>query len=87
MADTTIVSEAIYIDPAGCNSQVSFKINRTDYQGRMALEATVLLSDCSRRIDWYFNHEPDSLKKIDRAIEMLKKFKRHLAAESKKIER
>ena len=82
-----IISESIYIDPQDCDSQISFKINRVTYhQGKEKnLTASVLLSDCTRRIDWYFNQEPDSIKKLDRAINMLQKFKRHLVAESKKI--
>jgi hypothetical protein len=85
MSDINLLSDAIYIDPTNCDSQVSYKINYVEYgegaDKKKSLNASVLLSDCSRRIDWYFNGDEDSLEKIDKAIGMLNVFRRNLKAQ------
>lgn len=79
--DRTLAHDSIYIDPASCDSQISYKINLQTYKGKQNLNASVLLSDCSRRIDWYFGHEESSLAKLDKAIKFLNTFRRKLKAE------
>ena len=85
MPETNLISDAMYIDPEGCDSQVSYKINLSEYgdgaDAKRSLNASVLLSDCSRRIDWYFHGDEDSLEKIDKAIGMLTAFRRNLKAQ------
>ena len=85
MSEVNVLSESIYIDPAGCDSQISYKINKYTYgegaDAKATINASVLLSDCSRRIDWYFNAKEDSLEKIDKAIGILNAFRRNLKAQ------
>lgn len=65
-----IVSEAAYIDPAHCDSVISYKVvNRTNLYG------SVKLTDCNRSIEWYFNDSQESVEKIERAILQLDKFR------------
>ncbi len=89
MSEKTLFAESIYIDPANCDSQVSYKINRTSYGDpeRPGINASVLLSDCSRRIEWYFNGDDEYIEKIDRAIDLLNVFRDLLASEVKKLNR
>lgn len=64
-------SDIVYLDPLGCGSTIGFKICK----GRGGLYADVDLSDCSRKIEWYFSNDSRSVAKIDKAIEMFQRFK------------
>lgn len=62
MSDTTLFHDSAYIDPTECDSQVSYKINLTEDEQKdgsikKRINAYILLSDCSRKIDWYFGNE------------------------------
>lgn len=92
MSDTILFHDAAYIDPTDCDSQVSYKIKIEEYKKedgtiKKNISASVLLSDCSRRIDWYFSDSEGSLEKIEKAIEMLSIFRRLLRQESRKIKK
>lgn len=92
MSQVTLFHDAAYIDPTDCDSQVSYKINLNEYKHddgtvKKSINATVLLSDCSRRIDWYFGETDQSLEKIEKAIEMLSAFRRLLRQESRKLKK
>lgn len=63
-----------YIDPLGCDSTVSYKVVSHRY-----LSGSVQLSDCSRKIEWYFSGDKSSLTKIDKAIEALQAFRAEFA--------
>lgn len=82
----------VFIDPEDCGSSVGYhmhveeytdkKTNKTEY----TLYATVVLSDCTRKIDWSFNGKDDVLK-IDEAIRMLSEFRRKFADTKKMVTR
>lgn len=66
------VASSVYIDPLDCDSTISFKIIR---RRKGDTWGTVQLSDCNRKIDWYFADSTSSVKKIDNAIEALQAFR------------
>lgn len=65
-----------YLDPVDCESIISYKI----IQGPSRLWGTVQLTDCSRKIEWFFTESNDeSLAKADKAIKVLQQFRYKLA--------
>lgn len=66
-------SSSTFIDPINCGSMVSFKVIRDGY-GNM--NGDVSLTDCNRKIDWYFSNDEDSVPKIDAAIKSLREFRK-----------
>jgi hypothetical protein len=79
------VQNHIWIDPENCGSEIGYHIHVEEYEPKdkppqYSLQASVVLSDCTRKIDWAFCN--DQLDKIDKAIEMLVEFrKKYLEAE------
>lgn len=69
-----LAHDIVYIDPADCSSSVGYKITRSEYNDDGKPHSEVELSDCSRKIQWYFN-EHDGLKKIDKVLGILTKFR------------
>lgn len=69
-------AESVYIDPIGCDSTVSFKI----VEGRHGLYGSVQLSDCQRKIEWFFPSKRESIPKIEKAISTLSAFKESFLA-------
>lgn len=65
-----VAAASTYIDPADCDSTISYKVVRGS-----RLWGSVQLSDCNRKIDWFFRNDKTSLSKIDRAIEALQAFR------------
>lgn len=65
-----VASVSAYLDPLGCDSTVSYKVINS---GRRVW-GSILLSDCGRKIEWYFGIERP-LHKIDKAIAMLQEFR------------
>ena len=65
-------SETAYIDPLDCGSTVGYRLRK----GRRGVTATVDISDCNRKIEWYFSNDPDSVAKISKAIEILQNFQK-----------
>lgn len=88
MPSKVVMAEALYIDPADCDSLVAYKIIWEKYSddAEVALRATMTLTDCSRKIDWYFDAKSESggVAKIDKAIAALTAFKKKFVAELKK---
>lgn len=76
----THLANSVYIDPVNCDSTISCKVITDDY-GR--LSGNVALSDCTRKIDWYFSNDADSIQKIDNAIEAFKEFRKAFVAARK----
>jgi hypothetical protein len=76
-----VAANIVQLDPVDCGSTVGYKIVR----GRN-LWAELDLSDCNRKIQWSF-YSIDGLGKIDRAIEMLTKFRTDWASAIKKVPR
>lgn len=64
-----------YLDPIECDSTISYKV----IHGSRRLWANVQLSDCSRKIEWYFGNDKTALAKADKAIEILQEFRIALA--------
>jgi hypothetical protein len=60
-----------FLDALNCDSTISYSITR----GVRGVTADVQLSDCNRKITWYFGRTPDAILKIDKAIEILTNFK------------
>lgn len=84
-----IAIDSVYIDPIDCDSQVSYKIIENVFTSKSdnvekSVSATILISDCNRRIDWYFAADQSDLDKIDTAIRVLNDFRKLLAVEVKK---
>jgi len=59
-----------YIDPLHCDSTISYKVID---KGRWVW-GDVQLSDCNRKIDWYFGNT-NPVQKIDKAIALLTEFR------------
>ena len=60
----------VQLDPMDCGSSISYAVVR----GRHGyLTGDVDLSDCNRKIQWYFGR--DDLPKIDKAIKILTEFR------------
>jgi hypothetical protein len=74
-----------FLDPIDCDSTIGYHVTK---RGKY-LSGTVDLSDCNRKITWYFSStNQNSLSKVDIAIKMLESFRTELgkafAAEAKK---
>lgn len=67
---TLHIAKAAYIDPGDCGSIIAFEI----HTGRRGLMGNIDLSDCNRKIQWYFSKETGS-KKITEAISLLEEFR------------
>lgn len=73
---------AIYLAPADCGSQVSYRFTvqkflygKPDDKGRLgytSTEGAVDLTDCNRKISWSIGTNDDDIKKLDRAIAQLR---------------
>lgn len=72
-----LAASIIQLDPVDCGSTVGYKI----VKGR-DLWAEVDLSDCNRKIQWsfYSRNAEAGIVKIDKAIEILTKFRTDWAA-------
>lgn len=70
-------SEAAYLDPLDCGSLIGYSV----IKGRRGITGEVDLTDCNRKITWYFGgSNSNRFKKIDKAIELLENFKAALKA-------
>jgi hypothetical protein len=70
-----LATQIEYIAPGFCDSTIGYTITKRRY-----LWGNVQLSDCNRKIEWGFSDSPDSLVKIDKAIEILQNFRRDFIA-------
>jgi hypothetical protein len=59
-----------FIDPMDCGSTVGYSIHKGN-----RITAYVYLTDCNRKIDWYFHDKTAGIKKINKAIEILQEFR------------
>ena len=81
-----ILQNSIFIDPENCGSSVGYYITTAEYTPKneptqYSLSSTVVLADCSHKIDWSF----DSVDKIDAAIDMLKEFRKQFLEAEKLV--
>lgn len=81
----TLVAESAYLDPDNCNSKISYKVAKRRNYRRGKLYGSVILSDCTHEIEWYFYDTLDPLTKVDKAIAMLNSFREDYIAAQKKI--
>lgn len=77
---------SVFINPENCGSSVGYYLVINDYESKKdnkttySVSGTVVLTDCSHKIDWAFNE--GDVAKIDAAIGMLQEFrKKYLDAE------
>lgn len=63
-------SRSEYIDPLDAGSTIGYTI-----MSRTRLNSQMDLSDCNRKIQWYFNNDVEGLKKIDKALEVMTAFR------------
>jgi len=79
----------VFIDPENCGSSIGYYINVSEYTDKKtnkteySMNATVVLNDCSHRIDWSFYDS--CLDKIDAAISMLQEFRKKYTETTKLI--
>lgn len=78
----------LFIDPENCGSSVGYYININEYTPkdkptRYSISATVVLADCSHKIDWNFNQ--GDVEKIDAVIRMFQEFRKKLVDTEKTI--
>jgi hypothetical protein len=74
----------VFIDPNDCGSSIGYHIKINEYTPKdkpieYSISATVVLADCSHKIDWNFNEdaeEGDAIEKIEAAVSMLQEFKK-----------
>jgi hypothetical protein len=66
-----IAGDIVMLSPLDCGSIVGYTIRR-DRQGVLG---EIMLTDCNRKIEWYFSGRTDSLAKIDAAIGILARFR------------
>lgn len=65
------IAKAAFIDPTDCGSVVAFEVHK---RSNSRLTGTIDLSDCNRKIQWYFNPETGTTK-IDEVIALLQEFR------------
>lgn len=75
LAPKVYATQAKYIDPLDCGSMVAYSITK-----RRRLSATMDLSDCNKKITWYFDNDTGDkpIQKIDTVIALLTDFKNDL---------
>jgi hypothetical protein len=71
---------SVFIDPENCGSSIGYYITIEEYTPKDKptqhnLRATVVLADCTHKIDWSFGDE-EGVEKIDEAIRMLQEFRK-----------
>jgi hypothetical protein len=78
----------IFIDPENCGSGIGYYLSVSEYTPKSgktehSVSATVVLTDCSHKIDWSFSGE--SVEKIDDTIKMLQEFRKKYIEAQKMI--
>lgn len=70
----------VFIDPDNCGSSIGYYLHIDEYTPKdrpvtYSINATVVLADCSHKIDWSFSPSNGGIEKIDSAIQMLQEFR------------
>lgn len=83
----------VFISPESCGSSIGYYITTAEYtpKGRKgptthSISATVVLADCSHKIDWYFGEDHAGLEKIDNALRTLQDFRKKYYQTQRRIE-
>ena len=71
----------VFIDPENCGSSIGYYITINEHTPKdkptvYSLSATVVLADCSHKIDWGFIEDTTTVEKVDAAISMLREFRK-----------
>ena len=79
---------SVFIDPEDCGSSVGYYITINEYSPKdkpteYYISSTVVLADCSHKIDWGFSK--GDVDKIDSAIAMLQEFRKKFLETEKLI--
>lgn len=70
-----IATNAAYIDPLHCDSTISYKV----VKGARAVWGSVQITDCNRKVEWYFGSRCEPVDKVSKAISMLEEFRTALS--------
>ena len=81
----------VFIDVGNCGSSVGYYIHINEYTPKdkpttYSISATVVLADCTHKIDWSFGEDSD-VDKIDSAITMLQEFRKKYVETNKLVAR
>lgn len=81
---------SVFIDPENCGSSIGYYITTSEreYKDKPSLysmSSTVVLTDCSHKIDWSFYN--DGAEKIDEAIKILQEFRKKFVETEKLIKK
>lgn len=66
-----LASDIVMLDPLDCGSSIGYSVSTS----RHGLNGEIELTDCNRKIQWYFGDEASSIAKIDRAIRLMTDFR------------
>jgi hypothetical protein len=74
----------VFLNPSDCGSSVGYYINIYEYTPKdkptvYSISATLVLADCSHKIDWGFSegdNDNEGIEKIEAAISMFQEFKK-----------
>jgi hypothetical protein len=85
-----IQQNSVFIDPENCGSSVGYYITVSEYTPKdkpieYSISSTVVLADCSHKIDWNFSG--GGVSKIDEAIKMLQEFRKKYIETEKLVEK
>ena len=80
----------VFIDPEECGSSVGYYITTQEYTPKdkppvYSVSATVVLADCSHKIDWGFT--TGRVDKIDAVISMFQEFRKKFVETEKLVEK
>lgn len=81
----------VFVDPEHCGSGIGYYLNISEYEDKKAgktkysLNATIVFSDCSHKIDWMFGEHDGSIDKVDAAIKILQEFRKKYSETEKHV--
>lgn len=83
-----VLQNNVFIQPEHCGSSIGYYLKTDEYTPKdkptqYSLSATVVLADCSHKIDWGFSE--NDLDKIDAAIAMMQEFRKKYIEMSKMV--
>ena len=83
-----IQQNSVFIDPENCGSSVGYYISISEYKPKdkspeYSLSSTVVMADCSHKIDWNFS--AGDIDKIDAAIKLLQEFRKKFVETEKLV--
>ena len=81
----------VFIDPENCGSGIGYYLTINEYTPKdkptnYSLGATIVLSDCTHKIDWGFSDDT-TVEKVDVVISMLQEFRKKYVEAEKMVEK